>query len=342
MANPQHQYGQMPAQYSVLPEVADYSNQAPEVVAHDQTQKQATTTAGTHYYPPSQDTSTGAGASAYSPPAYVQEPKSNYDGAATTVAAIQSSHPESSSTPSAGPNRKVTILSVLVGILAVAVVALAAATGLMAKRAGDKDVQIASMNAQLQSAGVDSSPSSEGSGGAAAAEKETATVTVIAPAATGTGSSGSGSPPSTSAFLVGDVSNGCNAKGEKITGTDYTTKLYGKVTFRRYCNQKTISDPIYAMHTPDFETCLEACASWSQALPYVFADVSDKNRVNVTCSAVNFVPKWTDKNESARKQARGNCYLKSGEQTEEKSLRASGSDPVGHTAIVIKQAAKKD
>ncbi|KAK4177136.1 hypothetical protein QBC36DRAFT_139233 [Triangularia setosa] len=340
MANHQHQYGQTASQYSALPEVADYSMNAPEVVTHDPMQKQATTAGANSYYVPPRNAPGGSGTAVYSPPAYNQEPK-NYGGA-MTVAAVQPSTPESSSTTSPGPNKKVTILSVLVGILAVVVVALAVAAGLMAKKASDKDAQIASMNAELQSVGGGSSSSSENNNGAAAAaDKETMTVTVLAPSATGTGSGGTGGSSSTSAFLVEDVSNGCNDSSETITGTDYTTKLYGKVTFRRYCNQKTVSEPIYAMHTPDFETCLEACASWSQALPYVFSDVSDRNRVNITCSAVNFVPKWTDKNESARKQARGNCYLKSGEQTEEKSLRASASDTVSHAAIVIKQAAKK-
>ncbi|KAK4199187.1 hypothetical protein QBC40DRAFT_340721 [Triangularia verruculosa] len=329
MAN--RQYGQMPKEYSALPEVVDYSTNAPEVVAHDHMQKQPAATAGSYYYPASQDTSRGAATAAYSPSAYGQEPKNH----ATTVAGEQPSTP-----PGFSMNRKVTMLSILVGILAVAVVALAATTGLMAKKASDKDAEIAGMTRKLQSIG-DSDSSSDGDSGNAGVAKETATVTVVAPSATGTGSPGSGGSSSTSAFLVEDVSNGCDSSPDTITGTDYTTNLYGKVTFRRYCNQKTISDPIYAMHTPDFETCLEACASWSQAVPYVFSDVSDKNRANVTCSAVNFVPKWTDKKESAKRQARGNCYLKSGEQTEGKSLRAS-SDPVGHCAIVIKQAARKD
>ncbi|KAK0667812.1 hypothetical protein QBC41DRAFT_132625 [Cercophora samala] len=336
MANHQHQYGQPATQYSVLPEVADYSMTAPEVVTHDHTRKQATATNAYYAAPPS---SVGAGTAAYSPPAYHQEPK-HYSEAATA----QPSTPEFAPATSSGPNKKVTILSVLVGILAVAVVALAATTGLMAKKANDKDAQIASMNAELQSVGGGDLGSPSGSNnGAAASEKETVTVTVAAPSATGTGSSGSGGSSSASAFLVEDVSNGCNDSREPSTGKDYTTNLYGKVMFRRYCNQKTTSEPIYAMHTPDFETCLEACASWSQALPYVFSDVSDKNRVNVTCSAVNFVPKWTDKKESARKQSRGNCYFKSGEQTEEKSLKSSvGDSMVSHSAIVFRQAPKKD
>ncbi|VBB84757.1 Putative protein of unknown function [Podospora comata] len=322
MANYQHQYGQPATEYSVLPEVADNSTSAPEVVTQNHTRVGG-----------------GGGTAAYSPPAYEQGFKP-YSETATAVTAVQPSVPEFSETASPGPNKKVTILSVLVGILAVAVIALAATTGLMAKKANDKDAQIASMTAELQTV-QSSSDGSNSSNEVAASEKETVTVTVAAPSATGTGSSDGSS--STSAFLIEDVSNGCNDRPESFTGKDYTTSLYGNVVFRRYCNQKTTSVPIYAMHTPDFETCLEACASWSQALPYAFSDVSDMNRVNVTCSAVNFVPKWTDKKESARKQSRGNCYFKSGEQTEEKSLRSSiGDTTVSHAAIVIKQAAKKD
>lgn len=202
MANYQHQYGQPATEYSVLPEVADNSTSAPEVVTQNHTRVGG-----------------GGGTAAYSPPAYEQGFKP-YSETATAVTAVQPSVPEFSETASPGPNKKVTILSVLVGILAVAVIALAATTGLMAKKANDKDAQIASMTAELQTV-QSSSDGSNSSNEVAASEKETVTVTVAAPSATGTGSSDGSS--STSAFLIEDVSNGCNDRPESFTGKDYTT-----------------------------------------------------------------------------------------------------------------------
>jgi hypothetical protein len=97
-----------------------------------------------------------------------------------------------------GPRRTVLILSILVGILAAAVVGLAAATGLMAKRANDAE----SANPQALLDG-------------SSCPLQTATTTVVVTP------NGTGQPV---AVPVADVSNGCGDENEQISGTTYTTR----------------------------------------------------------------------------------------------------------------------
>jgi hypothetical protein len=92
----------------------------------------------------------------------------------------------------------VLILSILVGILAAAVVGLGAATGLMAKRANDAE---------------SANPQAIVGGSSCPLQPTTTTVVVSA--------SGTNEPV---AVPVGDVSNGCGEENEQISGTTYTTR----------------------------------------------------------------------------------------------------------------------
>ena len=97
--------------------------------------------------------------------------------------------------------KTIVILSILVGILAAAVVGLATATGLMARRASDAE------SANLPQQAVD---------GTCSTITTTATTTTTA---TVLSASGTNSP-----VPVVDLSNGCSDKNERITGTTYTTQ----------------------------------------------------------------------------------------------------------------------
>ncbi|GAB1315382.1 hypothetical protein MFIFM68171_05592 [Madurella fahalii] len=137
----------------------------------------------------------------------------------------------------------VRILSILVGVLTVAVVGLAVATGVIAKRAGDAE----SLNVQLGLAETCPLPTTT-------TTIATATVTAMVFPPTGQNS------PIT--VPVDPITTGCAAKDEKISGTTYTTELYGKITFARYCNLETRYFPFYALAAASFEACLDACAAY--------------------------------------------------------------------------------
>ena len=63
--------------------------------------------------------------------------------------------------------------------------------------------------------------------------------------------------------------------------------------------------PLFSLFTPDFATCMDACAAYSKYVPERFGA-----SVNSTCGAVSFIPAWTDKAVALNGKAPGNCYLK--------------------------------
>ncbi len=63
----------------------------------------------------------------------------------------------------------------------------------------------------------------------------------------------------------------------------------------------------------DFNTCMDACASWSKYMPGV---LDSNTAINATCQGVSFIPLWTVKANASAGGAPGNCYLKPGPQNE--------------------------
>ena len=97
--------------------------------------------------------------------------------------------------------KTIVILSILVGILAAAVVGLATATGLMARRASDAE---------------SANPPQQAVNGTCPTVTTTTTTTTTATVVSATGTN--------SPAPVVDLSNGCSDKNERISGTTYTTQ----------------------------------------------------------------------------------------------------------------------
>ncbi|KAH6640178.1 hypothetical protein F5144DRAFT_87683 [Chaetomium tenue] len=207
--------------------------------------------------------------------------------------------------------KTVLILSILVGVLAAAVVGLATATGLMAKRANDAETANLSQNA------VDGTFST-----VTTTATTTTTATVIAV-------SGTASP-----VPIIDLSNGCGDKNEKISGTTYTTQIFGKVSYVRYCNAQLKQFPIYGMLTLDFEACMDACAAWSSK----GREILGKDNPNAICGGVRFVPAWTNRTLAWATNARGNCFLHKSPQTVDDLQDPDLKDKVPcHAAILVEK-----
>jgi hypothetical protein len=89
----------------------------------------------------------------------------------------------------------------------------------------------------------------------------------------------------------------------------------GALKFTRYCNKDTPKAPLLSLFTPDFDTCMDACASYTVHLPSDFpgGDTGSASS-NTTCAAVSFIPAWTNRTTALAGTAPGNCYLKPGPQ----------------------------
>lgn len=83
--------------------------------------------------------------------------------------------------------------------------------------------------------------------------------------------------------------------------------VFGKVTFTIFCNSDTPNAPLLSIFTADIDTCMDACASYSQYEPTFFG-----NNRNSSCAGVSFIPLWTTKAGAIAGGAPGNCYLKPG------------------------------
>ncbi|KAH6843427.1 hypothetical protein B0I37DRAFT_217727 [Chaetomium sp. MPI-CAGE-AT-0009] len=209
--------------------------------------------------------------------------------------------------------KTILILSILVGVLAAAVVGLATATGLMARRASNAE----SANPQQAINGTCPTVTTT-------AATATATTTVVI------STTGASDPPAP----VVDLSNGCSDRNERISGTTYTTQIFGKVGFIRYCNAQLKEFPIYGMLTLDFEACMDACAAWSSKGPEVLGE----DNPNAICGGVRFVPAWTNRTLAWATNARGNCFLHKTPQTVDDLMEPDLKDKVPcHAAILVEK-----
>jgi hypothetical protein len=107
--------------------------------------------------------------------------------------------------------------------------------------------------------------------------------------------------------------------------------VFDQVQFVRHCNREPIDFPMFGMLTQDFETCMDACASWT----WKGADVIGADKLNSKCGGVRFVPAWTNRTEAYNKQARGNWFLQAGRQTMDKLKKPNLADGVTcHAGLV--------
>jgi hypothetical protein len=130
-----------------------------------------------------------------------------------------------------GP-RIVLILSVLCGILGVAVIGLAAGTGVLAGKYADSNTKLVSMSSSYSA---------------------------MAMTATSSSASASASPTSFS-----EITNGCSDKPTEVTGKKYTSQFKGLPVFTMFCNRDTKHDPLTSVFVDDFSLCMESCASWNR------------------------------------------------------------------------------
>ncbi|KAL1840167.1 hypothetical protein VTJ49DRAFT_741 [Mycothermus thermophilus] len=206
--------------------------------------------------------------------------------------------------------RAVVVMLALIIALLATVTGLATALALQTKRSNDDIGSSSSLSCSADSA-PSSFPSDAASSPSSASGTETVTVTstvVVSPSGTGS------SDAIRLDLAIPDVSNGCGDPNQKLTGTTYTTRLFGQVTFTRYCGRELRRPRMYGMLTQDFESCMDACAVWSTNAPefigrVVLSDSTHGIHPNATCGAVRFVPAWSDRKSAYDDAARGNCYL---------------------------------
>ncbi|PSS02267.1 hypothetical protein BD289DRAFT_255898 [Coniella lustricola] len=176
------------------------------------------------------------------------------------------------------------VLSAIIAFLLMAVIALAAGTGVEASRASTAQNQVNELYASISalSSGL-ATPTSSGT--------------------TATSVSATASSTSTSFASIDD---NCSGDPGGVTGTTYAAfSLIGDYSFTIKCNSDAVGTPLMNLFTANLETCMDACASYTQELPTVFP-----NNTNTTCGGVSFIPLWTNKTAALDGGAPGNCYLK--------------------------------
>ncbi len=85
--------------------------------------------------------------------------------------------------------------------------------------------------------------------------------------------------------------------------------VLGLQTFTIHCNSDTNSDPIMSLFVADFNSCMDSCSAYNKYIPQDFNQNATKSN-NGSCSAVSFIPLWTQKANASDGGAPGNCYLK--------------------------------
>ncbi|KAF9870298.1 hypothetical protein CkaCkLH20_12145 [Colletotrichum karsti] len=186
------------------------------------------------------------------------------------------------------------ILSIIIAVLAAAVIGLAAGTGVEASRANNALDQLAA----LQASGTTQASA-------------TVTVTAASSSATATG--------------YASITNNCSNQDETTTGQNYTTDFFNKVTFTMFCNTNAPNAPLMSLFTANFDNCMDACASFTS---------SEKGfNGNATCEGVSFIPLWTTRSGAVAGKAPGNCYLKPGPQNRT-SLETPNIGTECHAAIL--------
>ncbi|KAK7749996.1 hypothetical protein SLS62_008105 [Diatrype stigma] len=231
----------------------------------------------------------------------------NYPSPISRESAVPSGELEKGKGSRPGPfgcSLLVFILSGIIAFLSVAVIGLAAGTGVASNRANDKQSQLDAL-------------------GASGAPTATVTVTAASPSPTGADA----------------ADRGCSTDADAVTGTNYTTQFLNNQTFQVYCNTDTPNNPILSLFVANFNDCMDACAHWTYYLPSDF-NISSSNssaRINQTCDGLSFIPLWTDRTVALDGHAPGNCYLKAGPLTKAALKEPNAGTPV-HAAILVGSA----
>jgi len=192
---------------------------------------------------------------------------------------------------SKGPWRTPLTLTLLtiIGLLSATVIGLAAGTGIEASRASDARATVSALSARLATA-------------EAAAGTPTVTMTMTVPGSQATGAAAAPTASPTGAAAYNRIDDGCSLNPDGTTGTNYTAfALMGGNNFTRYCNMDTAPSPVLSLFVADFDSCMDACAS------FIKYKAETKS---ASCGGVSFIPLWTDKSSADKGGAPGNCYLK--------------------------------
>ncbi|KAH7118556.1 hypothetical protein B0J13DRAFT_569382 [Dactylonectria estremocensis] len=204
------------------------------------------------------------------------------------VPPAQSTRGEAQKRLQCGCSLVVLILSIIIAALSVAVIGLAAGTGIATNNYNEANQKLEALSSEY-------------------ASQKTATLTVtdtITNSATGTATSSSESATSTS---YSDITNGCSDSDETTTGETYKSKFYDGSSYTMYCNRDAPNGGLFSLFTGNFDGCMEACTAWNSF-----------NATNTTaCAAVSFIPLWADITVAKEGDAPGDCYLKPGPQDED-------------------------
>ena len=98
-----------------------------------------------------------------------------------------------------------------------------------------------------------------------------------------------------------------------------------------FCNKDAPHAPLMSLFTADFNTCMDACASYTASIPGDFT--FNTTNANSTCNSVSFIPLWTTKAGAIKGGAPGNCYLKPG-PVNQTSLNKPNIGTECHAAIL--------
>ncbi|KAI1369709.1 hypothetical protein F5Y08DRAFT_101184 [Xylaria arbuscula] len=128
------------------------------------------------------------------------------------------------------------------------------------------------------------------------------------------------------------IDRGCSTDPDSVTGTQYTSDFYDRSTFKIFCNNDAPNAPLSSLFVGNFDDCIDACASYSAYTSGNFPNVS--NSKNFTCSAVSFIPDWTNRTTALSANAPGNCYLKPGPQKSTDLTHPNSDGPAVHCAII--------
>lgn len=131
------------------------------------------------------------------------------------------------------------------------------------------------------------------------------------------------------------LDRGCSSDSTGVSRTKYSSPFWGKPTYEIWCNSDAPNPPLLTLFVPDFDGCMDACASWSDSAAKQFPGSATNN--NRTCAGVSFIPAWTDRDLAVRGTAPGNCYLKPGPQNTS-ALTVPNIGQECHAAIVSKKS----
>ncbi|KAH7325690.1 hypothetical protein B0I35DRAFT_420968 [Stachybotrys elegans] len=210
----------------------------------------------------------------------------------------------------------VLVLSIVIAVLAAAVVGLAAGTGVAVSNYNDANSRLDALRSSYSSL------------------EEVATARIVTPgtaceSSSTTTVSSEKTPSSTSSNAVpsstnfSEITNGCSDRAEDVEGTTYRVPAYNRPIFAMHCNRDASNGLLYAAFVPDFNRCMNACAAWNR-----YATSQPR------CEGVAFVPAWTNFTAADQRSAQGNCYLKPGPQVAA-DLPRPRSGLEGHAAILV-------